>query len=92
MNSQEKVDLELDLLQSNFNFNDQKGEVYRILKRHDLIDQVKTQGLGALTPEAQKELDLLRKTDTNWGKILFRDAFNQEYNINISGGGEKVSY
>ena len=92
MNSDEKVGLELDLLRSPFTIYNQKGEVYRTLDRHGLVQNYIDGGMDALTPEALKDLEQLRSTNTDWGKILFRDAFNQEYNVNISGGGEKVTY
>ena len=92
MNSDEKVSLELDLLRSPFTIYNQKGEVYRTLDRHGLVQNYIDGGMDALTPEALKDLEQLRSTNTDWGKILFRDAFNQEYNVNISGGGEKVTY
>ena len=92
MNSEEKVGLEKDLLRSPFNQYKEKGEVYRILNRHGLVEDYISNGASALTPEAARELELLSNTNTDWGKILFRDAFNQEYNVNISGGGEKVTY
>ncbi|MBA5650570.1 SusC/RagA family TonB-linked outer membrane protein [Bacteroides fragilis] len=92
LNSQEKVDLELELLRSNFAYGDNKGGVSKIISGYGLIDAYKKGGWGALTPEAQTDISRLRNTETDWGDILFRDAFNQEYSLSLSGGNERVTY
>ena len=92
LNSQEKVDLELELLRSNFAYGDNKGGVSKIISRYGLTDAYKKGGGGALTPEAQTDISRLRNTETDWGDILFRDAFNQEYSLSLSGGNERVTY
>ena len=91
LNSQEKVDLELELLRSNFAYGDNKGGVSKIISGYGLTDAYKKGG-GALTPEAQTDISRLRNTETDWGDILFRDAFNQEYSLSLSGGNERVTY
>lgn len=92
LNSQEKVDLELELLRSNFAYGDNKGGVSKIISGYGLTDAYKKGGWGALTPEAQTDISQLRNTETDWGDILFRDAFNQEYSLSLSGGNERVTY
>lgn len=92
LNSQEKVDLELELLRSNFAYGDNKGGVSKIISGYGLTDAYKKGGGGALTPEAQTDISRLRNTETDWGDILFRDAFNQEYSLSLSGGNERVTY
>ena len=92
LNSQEKVDLELELLRSNFAYGDNKGGVSKIISGYGLTDAYKKGGWGALTPEAQTDISRLRNTETDWGDILFRDAFNQEYSLSRSGGNERVTY
>ena len=92
LNSQEKVDLELELLRSNFAYGDNKGEVSKIISGYGLTDAYKKGGWSALTPEAQTDISRLRNTETDWGDILFRDAFNQEYSLSLSGGNERVTY
>ena len=92
LNSQEKVDLELELLRSNFAYGDNKGGVSKIISGYGLTDAYKKGGCGALTPEAQTDISRLRNTETDWGDILFRDAFNQEYSLSLSGGNERVTY
>ncbi|EXZ14172.1 SusC/RagA family TonB-linked outer membrane protein [Bacteroides fragilis] len=92
LNSQEKVDLELELLRSNFAYGDNKGGVSKIISGYGLTDAYKKGGWGALTPETQTDISRLRNTETDWGDILFRDAFNQEYSLSLSGGNERVTY
>lgn len=92
LNSQEKVDLELELLRSNFAYGDNKGGVSKIISGYGLTDAYKKGWWGALTPEAQTDISRLRNTETDWGDILFRDAFNQEYSLSLSGGNERVTY
>ena len=92
LNSQEKVDLELELLRSNFAYGDNKGGVSKIISGYGLTDAYKKGGWDALTPEAQTDISRLRNTETDWGDILFRDAFNQEYSLSLSGGNERVTY
>lgn len=46
LNASEKVDLELQLMKSNYTMNADKGEVYRILKRYNAINAFqKTDGM-----------------------------------------------
>lgn len=92
LNSQEKVDLELELLRSNFAYGDNKGGVSKIISGYGLTDAYKKGGWSALTPEAQTDISRLRNTETDWGDIFFRDAFNQEYSLSLSGGNERVTY
>ncbi|WP_291594875.1 SusC/RagA family TonB-linked outer membrane protein [Bacteroides sp.] len=101
MNSEEKVDLELQLMKEAPFYKwgiypvpvfAEKGSVAAILKKHDLVDIYKDKGWNGLTPEAQNAINQLKAINTDWNDILFRDAFTQEYNFSISGGGEKVTY
>ena len=92
LNSQEKVDLELEVLRYNCAYGDNKGGVSKIISGYGLTDAYKKGGWGALTPEAQTDISRLRNTETDWGDILFRDAFNQEYSLSLSGGNERVTY
>ena len=98
LNSEEKVNLELQLMREP---NDilydrpafyKKGGVASILKQYDLMKIYQQQGWEGLTPEAQNAINQLKGINTDWNDILFRDAFTQEYNISISGGGEKFTF
>lgn len=94
MNASEKVGVELDMLsmQTNLLNMEAKGGVYNIISKHGLIDSYKNNGWNALTPQAQSEINALKGINTDWNDILFRSTLNQEYNVNISGGGDKVTY
>lgn len=92
LNSQEKVGLELDLLQSNYTFRENKGDVARIISQYGLTDAYKNGGWNALSPEAQSDINHLRSINTDWNDILFRNVFNQEYNLSLSGGSDKANY
>lgn len=92
MNSAEKVGLELDLIRGNYSPENNKGGVMNILSRHDELDAFRRGGWDALSAGAQADLNRLKSINTDWGDILFRDAFNQEYSLSLSGGTEKVTY
>ena len=98
LNSQEKVNLELELMKEpgdalfGIPAFYQKGGVASILKQYDLLDTYQEKGWDGLTIEAQNAINRLKTINTDWNDILFRDAFTQEYNFSISGGGEKVTY
>lgn len=92
LNSDEKVDLELGLLQSDYTYRENKGDVARIIAGYGLTDAYKVGGWNALSPEAQADINALRAVNTDWNDILFRGVFNQEYNVSLSGGSEKATY
>ena len=92
LNASEKVDLELQLMKSNYTMNADKGEVYRILKRYNAINAFQKNGWDALSKEAQNDINALRLINTDWNDILLQDAFSQEYNLSLSGGNEKATY
>lgn len=92
LNSDEKVDLEHGLLQSDYTYRENKGDVARIIAGYGLTDAYKAGGWNALSPEAQADINALRAVNTDWNDILFRGVFNQEYNVSLSGGSEKATY
>lgn len=92
LNSSEKVDLELDLLRSDFTYREGKGAVSRMLSAAGLLDTYKTGGWDALPADMRQQIDALRSVNTDWNDILFRDTFNQEYNLSISGGNDRATY
>ena len=88
LNSQEKIDLELELIKDTYElFEDkypvyyEKGGVASILKKYNLMDAYRANGWDGLTPEAQSAINQLKNINTDWNDILFRDAFTQEYNL-----------
>ena len=92
MNSAEKVGLELDLIRNNYSPDNHKGGVYGILSRSNELAAFQTGGWDALSSGTQADINRLKSINTDWSDILFRDAFNQEYNLSLSGGTEKVTY
>ncbi len=92
LNSSEKVDLELSLLNTDFTYRENKGAVARILNNAGMMDLYKSGGWNALPADVRNSIDALRGINTDWNDILFRDTFNQEYNLSISGGNEKATY
>lgn len=92
LNSEEKIGLELELLESGYPYREEKGEVYRIIQGLGELNSFKEGGWNALSSNAQNAINTLRSTNTNWSDILFRDAFTQEYNLSLSGGSEKATY
>ncbi len=92
LNSDEKVNLELELLGSNFTYRENKGAVARIIAAAGLTEAFKAGGINALPADVRAQIDALRGTYTDWNDILFRDTFSQEYNLSVSGGGDKATY
>ena len=92
LNSNEKVDLELGLLASDYTYRQNKGGVAGILSSLGETSAYKAGGWNALSQTAQNQINQLRNTNTDWNDILFRNALTQEYNIGISGGGDKSDY
>ena len=92
LNSDEKVDLELNLLNSAYNYRENKGSVSQILSKYGQLDAYKTGGWAAISPEAQNEINNLRAINTDWNDALFRTVLNQEYYLSLSGGTDKTNY
>lgn len=94
MNSSEKVDFELMLAGRSdiYNTRSNQGEVMRILSGTNQLDAYRNGGFDALSYEAQSAINNLKNTDTDWGKLLYRPTFNQQYGLSISGGSDLSDY
>lgn len=92
LDSKEKVDLELALLQSSYDYREGKGGVAKILAELNETSAYKKGGWDALSPNAREQIDHLRAIHTDWNDILFRNTFNQEYYLSLSGGTERADY
>ncbi|MBR6035492.1 MAG: SusC/RagA family TonB-linked outer membrane protein, partial [Bacteroidaceae bacterium] len=92
LNANEKVDLELGLLSSNYDYRQHKGGVANILDELGEFNAYKTGGWDALSEQAQQRINRLRSINTNWNDILFRNVLNQEYNASVSGGSDNAHY
>ena len=92
LNASEKVDLELALLVSNYEYRQHKGGVANILDKLNEFNAYRAGGWNALSTTAQQQINDLRSINTDWNDILFRNVFNQEYNASVSGGSDRASY
>lgn len=92
LNADEKVNLELELLGSDYDYRPHKGGVANILDELGEYNTYLTDGWEGLSTEAQQRIDRLRTINTDWNDILFRDVFNQEYNVSVGGGSERAHY
>ena len=92
LNSAQKIDLELALLASDYNYRQHKGGVAEILSSFGETSAYQQGGWNALSSETQAAINHLRGINTDWNDILFRNVFNQEYNVSVSGGSDRADY
>ncbi|WP_160718139.1 SusC/RagA family TonB-linked outer membrane protein [Chitinophaga solisilvae] len=93
MNSDQKVNLELDLFTSDFPFRTDNGSVSRILRKYGVTPaDLSSKGIGGINADARNEINALRGINTNWNDLLFQNAFTQEHSVSVSGGGDKSGY
>lgn len=92
LNSDEKVNLELDLLSRGYHYRESKGSVSQLLTQYGQLDAYKAGGWTAISTEAQNAINNLRNINTDWNDALFRTVINQEYYLSLSGGTDKVNY
>ena len=93
LNASEKVDFELMLAKrADLTYRADKGEVMRILTQNNQLDAFRSGGLGALNSMTRQQLDGLRNSNTDWGKLLYRNAINKQYGLSLSGGSDRSDY
>jgi len=93
LNASEKVDLELMLAgRADLTYRADKGEVMRILMKNGQLDAYRNGGLGALNSFTRQQIDGLRANNTDWGKLLYRNAINKQYGVSLSGGSDRSDY
>ncbi|MGN7757410.1 SusC/RagA family TonB-linked outer membrane protein [Chryseobacterium sp. 22532] len=93
LNASEKVDLELMLAsRADLTYRADKGEVMRILMKNSQLDAFRNGGLGALNSFTRQQIDGLRNNNTDWGKLLYRNAINKQYGLSLSGGSDRSDY
>ncbi|MCW3463794.1 SusC/RagA family TonB-linked outer membrane protein [Chitinophaga nivalis] len=93
MNSDQKVNLELDLFTSDYDFRATNGDVSRILNKYGVTPaELSGKGFGGINAAARNEINALRGINTDWNDLLFRSAFTQEHSVSVSGGGDKSAY
>ncbi|SHL88721.1 SusC/RagA family TonB-linked outer membrane protein [Chryseobacterium polytrichastri] len=93
LNASEKVDLELMLAnRTDLTYRTDKGEVMRILTKNGQLDAYRNGGLDALNMLTRQQIDGLRNSNTDWGKLLYRNAINKQYGLSVSGGSDRSDY
>lgn len=93
LNASEKVDLELMLAGRNdLTYRTDKGEVMRILQRNNQLDAYRSGGLAGIDGATLNQINALRQQTTDWGKLLYQNAINQQYGLSVSGGSDLSDY
>ncbi|MCL7764021.1 SusC/RagA family TonB-linked outer membrane protein [Polaribacter sp. Z014] len=93
MNSSQKVDFELLLAsRSDLKYQQDRGEVARILNSYGEYNNFRDNGFGSISSDAQNDINNLKNTNTNWGDELYEMAINQQYGVSLSGGSENNDY
>ncbi|WP_026315683.1 SusC/RagA family TonB-linked outer membrane protein [Riemerella columbina] len=68
------------------------GAISRILTANNDWDNLRNGGTSALSLASQQAIDQLRKTNTNWGNLLYRNAINHQHSVSLSGGLDNYNY
>jgi len=93
LNASEKVDLELMLAgRDDLTYRTGKGEVMRLLQQNNQLDLFRSGGLNAISLETRNQINGLRNNTTDWGKLLYQNAINQQYGLSVSGGNDLSDY
>ncbi len=93
LNASEKVDLELMLAKrADLTYRADKGEVMRILTENNQLDVFRNGGFDALNSFTRQQINGLRNNNTDWGKLLYRNAINKQYGLSVSGGSDRADY
>lgn len=93
MNSNQKVDFELAMAaREDLNYRAGNGAVARILNANNDLIAFRKGGFSAISTLSQEQINKLRNTNTNWGKLLFQNAINQQHSLSLSGGGDVYKY
>ncbi|SMO75163.1 TonB-linked outer membrane protein, SusC/RagA family [Chryseobacterium rhizoplanae] len=93
LNASEKVDLELMLAKrADLTYRADKGEVMRILTQNSQLDAFRNGGFDALNSFTRQQINGLRNNNTDWGKLLYRNAINKQYGLSVSGGSDRADY
>lgn len=83
LNSQERVQLTKENYEDGFSISGTEGLEY-------LMSQYT---IGNITAkQLQEKARVLEARNTDWFKILFRNAYTQTHNLSVSGGSDKTDY
>ncbi|MGL5683100.1 MAG: SusC/RagA family TonB-linked outer membrane protein [Marinifilaceae bacterium] len=93
MDASQKVDYELGLAaRKDLTYRSETGGVARILNGAGELGAFQENGFSGLSAASQSAINDLRNINTNWGDIIYRNAWNQQYNLSVSGGGDLATY
>jgi len=97
MSSGDFIDLEQSLFkQDTYNIFDDYAPILRIYPAFSpVIEALLAQRRGAISADSvQTVINHYRGIDSRdqWNRYMYQKAVTQQYNLNISGGGEKVTY
>lgn len=93
MDANQKVDFELGLASNpHHNFLVGMGGVGRLMDNAGEREAYLSGGFKALSSQTQNAINKLRTNGTNWADEIYRMTVNQQYSLNVSGGGEKTAY
>lgn len=93
MDASQKVDFELGMAtREDLTYRSHTGEVARILNGANELKAYREGGFEALSGKSQSAINALRNVNTDWGDVIYRNAFNQQYNLSVSGGSEFATY
>lgn len=93
LNSNQKVDLELDLAKrADLIYRSDMGGIARILNQYGEYNTYQQNGYDALSADTKAAIQKLRNTNTDWGKEIYQNAFNQNHSLSISGGNDRSNY
>lgn len=87
MNSQQKVDFELELAKrKDLNYRSNNGSIARLLQKEGFLEAY--QNGEALPSSIVSQLDVLRSNNLNWWKELYQTSINHQHTASASGGGD----
>lgn len=93
LNASQKVDLELMLAgRDDLTYRTDKGQVMRFLQQNNQLDIFRSGGFSAIDAMTQNQINGLRENTTDWGKLLYQNAINQQYGLSVSGGNDLSDY
>ncbi|MDO4225674.1 MAG: TonB-dependent receptor plug domain-containing protein, partial [Bergeyella zoohelcum] len=94
MNSNQKVDFELGMAarEDLDNYRGSNGAVMRILNQNNDLAAFRNGGYDAISDASKALIQQLRNTNTDWGKLLYRDAINHQHSLSLSGDTGNHNY
>lgn len=90
MNSRQRVTLSRELLEDGILFNSAANGFKESLSYEGLLQDLFAHKLT--NAEFKTAVNNLETRNTDWFKVLFRNAFNMTHAINMSGGNGKTTY